>query len=96
MLRGVFWVFLEIRIKPTTFIQTTRRDKRRADFPIIAWLEASNFLFTFEHNGQRGRLNTTDRRFKKSTILAVERGHRSRTVDAHQPVGLGTRTRGGL
>ena len=89
MLRGVFWVFLEIRIKPTTFIQTTSCDKRRADFPIIAWLEASNFFFAFKHNGQRRRLHTTDRRFKKSAILAVERGHRTRPVDAHQPIGFG-------
>ena len=60
------------------------------DFPILFRDEAFDLLFALHQDGQRGRLNASDRREMESTGLRVESGHGAGAIDAHEPVGFRT------
>ena len=59
------------------------------DFPIVLGSERADLVFALHEDGQRWRLHSADRGEVEAALLRIEGGHRARTVNAYQPIGLG-------
>ena len=79
---------LELLVKPAPFVVAHLRTERAEDFPVIARLERAHLRLALDNNCQRRRLHAAHGGFEKSPGLAVERSHRPRAIDAHEPVGF--------
>ena len=64
------------------------------DLPVIFGNESLNLFLALDDDGQRRCLHAADRGEVEAAGLGIERRHRPRAVDTHQPVGLGTTDRG--
>ena len=85
---------LELRVEPLAVVTASGHLEAAADFPVIAEHVLADLFFALHHDGQRGRLHPAHGGQEKAPIARVERRHRPRAIDAHQPVGLGAATRG--
>jgi hypothetical protein len=90
---GVF-AFLPLRVEPLAGVVAGLRGKARVHFPVVAAHEAADFFFALDHERERGRLHAAHGGQKEAAVARVERRHRARAVDAHEPVGLGAAARG--
>ena len=81
------------RIEPFARILTRLGTEGGMHLPIVAADELADFLFPFDDDGQGWRLYAADGGQEEAAIARVEGRHGTRAVDAHQPVGLGARTR---
>ena len=87
-------IFLETVVEPPAGVLAGGGAEGRMNFPVIFRLERTNLFFALDHYSQRRRLHPADRRQIKAAALRVERRHRPRAVDAHEPVGLAPATGG--
>ena len=62
--------------------------------PVVARHELLDAILAFDQYRQRRRLYPAHRGLVEPALFGIERSHRARAVDAHQPVGLGTAHRG--
>ena len=85
----VVGVLLPFRIEPFAVVLSGLRRERCLDLPVGACHVFADFFFALDHDRQRRSLYTSDGGEKKPAIARIERRHRTRAVDAHQPVGLG-------
>ena len=81
-------------IEPAAGVIARRRVERADDFPEIARHELADLRLALDQNRQRRRLHAAHGRLEKAAELGIERRHRARAVDAHQPVGLAAAHRG--
>ena len=91
---GVVRVFLEPLVKPPTGVLPGLGPERGVHLPVVFRDEGADFLLAIDHHGERRGLHPADRCQVKATALGVERRHRSRAIDAHEPVGLAPAARG--
>ncbi len=87
-------VLLERRVEPLALVQACCRAEVGADFPVGPRDVLADLLLTLDHDGQRRRLHPAHGGEEEATVARVERGHRPRAVDAHQPVGFRPAARG--
>ena len=88
-------VLLELGIEPPSRVLPGPGREARVDFPVIARVERANSLFALHQDCERRGLNAPDRGLVETALAQaiVERRHRARAVDAHEPVSLRTRAR---
>ena len=85
---GVVRVFFESLVEPPPRVLPGLGLKRDVYLPVIFRNEGTDFLLAIDHHGERRGLHPADRCQIKAAALGVERRHRSRAVDAHEPVSL--------
>src|SRR6185369_15005785 len=89
------FVLLELLVEPAAVVLPGLCAEARVHFPVVARDERADALLALDQDGERRRLHATDGRLVETARahLVVERGHRARAVDAHQPVRLGAALR---
>ncbi len=80
------FVFLELGVEPTSFINAGCAHEFRAHFPIVARHEILDLFFSLNHDRQGWRLHAPDGGQVKAAFLRIERSHRACAVDADQPI----------
>ncbi len=91
---SVVCVFFVRWVEPFGRVFARNGSKRGVNFPVIAADEFANFLFPLNHHRQRRRLYPAHGGQKEATVARVKCRHGAGAIDADQPVGLGTTTRG--
>ena len=81
-------VFFERLIKPPALVAAGGDGEIPEHFPVSARHKRRDVLLPVHQNGQRRRLHAAHRRLQKPAVPRIERRHRARPVDAHQPVAL--------
>ena len=90
---GVIGVLLPLRIEPLAVVNPGLGGEARLDFPVVARDVLADLLFALDDDRQRGRLHPAHRRQEEATVARVEGRHRTRAVDADEPVGLAAAAR---
>src|SRR2546426_3779595 len=91
---SVFFRFLEVFVEPPAGVLALRGGKRGVNFPIVARLETAYPVLALDEDRKRRGLNAADRGLVEAAFLRIESGHRSRAVDAYQPIRFRTAHRG--
>ena len=81
-------VLLETRIEPARIVLAGLGAETRVHFPVIPWRERANLVLALHEDRECRRLHAADRGEVEAALLGIERGHGSRAVDPHQPVGF--------
>src|SRR5205823_10730019 len=83
---GVIFRLLEFLVEPATVVLATGGAERTDDLPVVARTEGADLFFALDQDGERRRLHASHSGELEAARFGIERGHRPRAVDAHQPV----------
>ncbi len=80
----------ELLVEPAPAVAARGGGEARMHFPVVARLELLDAVLALDQDGQRRRLHPAHGGLVETALFGIERSHRARSVDPHQPVGLGT------
>ena len=91
---GIVLVLLESRVEPAARVLSSRNAEVCPYFEVGPRHETLDPLLALDHDRQGGGLHAAHGGQVEAAVLGIERGHRTRAIDADQPVGFGAAARG--